>query len=156
MGLIERVLFPTDFSKYSDYALDYALDFAEKYGAELIILHVASPPAYPMSPETFIPDYSPEKIAEQIEREAEEKIDQMIKERVKGRVACRKIVLTGTAFKEIVDTVKELGVNLIVMATHGRTGLSYVFMGSVAEKVVRKATCPVLTIKHPEFTIQAM
>lgn len=156
MGLIERVLFTTDFSQYSEYALNFALEFAEKYGAELIILHVVSQPTYPVSPEAFVPNYSPEKIAEQLEKEAGEKLDQIIAEKVKDRVACRKIVLTGTPYREIVATAKELGVSLIVMATHGRTGLSYVFMGSVAEKVVRKAACPVLTIKHPDFAIQAM
>ncbi len=154
MGLIERVLFPTDFSDNSEYALDYAIDLAERYGAELILLHVASQPVYPVAPEAFIPNYSPEKLAEQLEKEAEEKIDQLIKEKIKQRVTCRKIVLTGTPFKEIIDTAKDLGVNLIVMATHGRTGLAYAFMGSVAEKVVRKASCPVLTIKHPTFVIQ--
>ncbi len=147
---LSKLLYPTDFSELSTYALRYAKSFAQAYRAELHCLHVVDeayqywvamgPDGVPMGPAT-----------EDVMQSAQKDMDKFAAEHLAnadGNVITK--VVLGRPFMEIIRYARHTEIDLIVLATHGRTGLSHVLMGSVAERVVRKATCPVLTIRHPE------
>ena len=146
---LHRILVPTDFSKHSQNALLYAAAFAEKFGAELYLLHVVQDLA------VFIPDMitvapPPTPSLEQLSSAARAAFDRLIKENQLQHLKIQREVREGTPFYEIIRFAKEANIDLILMGTHGHSGLVHVLMGSVSEKVVRKAPCPVLTVRHPE------
>jgi nucleotide-binding universal stress UspA family protein len=137
---IRTILYPTDFSPRSEYALHLASALARDYGARLIITHVKHPPvvvygdlgAVPAEPEGY-------------DRELKEKLEAV--RPTDPEILTEHYLLEGAAVDEIVRLAKETRTDLIVMGTHGRTGLSRLLMGSVAEFVLRHAPCPVLTVK---------
>jgi universal stress protein A len=146
---LHRILVPTDFSTHSRNALRYAAAFADRFGAELHLLHVVQdlalfvPDTVAVSPVAAPPlDRLTAAVREALLREVRES-------GLEGRAVCLE-VREGTPFEEIVRYAREKAVDLIVLGTHGRTGLAHVLLGSVSEKVVRKAPCPVLTVRHPE------
>jgi universal stress protein A len=146
---LHRILVPTDFSKYSQAALNYAVAFAEKFEAELYLLHVVQDLA------VFIPDMitvspPPSPTVEQLTRAVQGAFDRVIQENQLDRFSLHREVVEGTPFYEIIRFAKEKDIDLIIMGTHGHSGLAHVLLGSVTEKVVRKAPCPVLTVRHPE------
>lgn len=146
---LHRILIPTDFSKHSHNALTYAAAFAEKFDAQLHLLHVVQDLA------VFIPDMvtvAPPIVPslEQMTSAVRSAFDRVIKENHLEKLNVQLEVRQGNPFYEIVRYAKEADVDLIVMGTHGHTGLAHVLLGSVTEKVVRKAPCPVLTVRHPE------
>jgi universal stress protein A len=146
---LRRILVPTDFSKYSDVALEYATALAEKFGAEIYLLHVVQdlavfvPDAVAVTPPIAVP-------VEQFIAAGREALRRVVSERHLERFAVHPEIREGAPFYEIVRFAKETPADLIVMGTHGHTGLVHVLLGSVTEKVVRKAPCPVLTVRHPE------
>ena len=146
---LHRILLPTDFSKYSQNALSYALAFAEKFGAELYLLHVVQDLAL-FIPDAVIatPPISPP--VEQLMAAARMALDHVVQQMPTQGVRIKTEIREGTPFYEIIRFAKETNIDLIVMGTHGHTGLAHVLLGSVTEKVVRKAPCPVLTVRHPE------
>ena len=146
---LKRILVPTDFSKHSQNALTYATAFAEKFGAELYLLHVVQDLAL------YVPDalalgtpVSPPM--EQFTSAAQDALGRLIADNGLERFKVHPEVREGTPFYEIIRYAREADVDLIVMATHGHSGLAHVLLGSVTEKVVRKSPCPVLTVRHPE------
>ena len=146
---LHRILIPTDFSKFSQVALNYASAFAEKFAAELYLLHVIQDLS------VFIPDMitvapPPVPTVEQMTKAVQEAFDRLIKDNRLERFQIHRDVREGTPFYEIVHYAKEQNIDLIIMGTHGHTGLTHMLLGSVTEKVVRKAPCPVLTVRHPE------
>jgi universal stress protein A len=146
---LRRILVPTDFSKHSHNALTYAVAFADKFGAELHLLHVVQDLAL------FIPDNvvgSPPVTppVDQLTAAVREALQRLIRDNGLERFRVCPEVREGTPFYEIIRCAREKDVDLIVMGTHGRSGLAHVLLGSVSEKVVRKAPCPVLTVRHPE------
>lgn len=145
---IERILFPTDFSTYAKHALKYALDFAAERQAKLYILHVIPKLSIPVGAGGVT--YPVSKIYEDMEKEAEKNIHHLVPKRFLENIKVENIIIRGTPFVEIIKTAKKYNIDLIVIATHGRTGLAHAFLGSTAEKVVRKAPCPVLCVKRPE------
>jgi nucleotide-binding universal stress UspA family protein len=145
---IKKILFPTDFSPYSAHALKYATALAESFKAKLYVVHVCEHPVGGGGLEAYhfsVPEYVAD--LEQSERKALAKSVAEIRDRGTDVEA---IFTIGRAYQEIVKTAKELDVDVITMATHGNKGLSHFVFGSTAEKVVRLAPCPVLTVKHPE------
>ncbi len=149
---IRRILFPTDLSEPAAYAWSYALTFAEEFSAEVHLLHVVEP--LPQMTEPFMMKYHPEKMVESLATKAAAAMDQQVGEaKTHGLIFCRE-VRVGTACCEIVRYAASHDIDLIVMATHGYTGMAHALAGSVAEKVVRMAPCPVLTIKRPAFRVQ--
>jgi nucleotide-binding universal stress UspA family protein len=146
---LRRILVPTDFSKHSENALAYAAAFAEKFDAELYLLHVVQDLAL-FVPEavTVAPPVTPP--VEQLTAAVREALDRVIDSHHLRRFTVHAEVREGSPFYEIVRFAKEQEIDLVIMGTHGRTGLIHVLLGSVAEKVVRKAPCPVLTVRHPE------
>ena len=145
---LRRILLPTDFSKFSDNALTYAIAFAEKFGAELHLLHVVQDLALFMPPDVVtVPAMVP---LDQLNTAAHDAINRLVREHNLGRFTLHHEVREGNPFTEIVRYAKDHDIDLIIMGTHGRGGLAHVLLGSVSEKVVRKAPCPVLTVRHPE------
>lgn len=145
---MEKILCPTDFSDYSLYALDYAVCFAEQYGASLLLLHVVD--VFLHDPAYFAPYVPDRAMFTGYAKNARARLDGIVKERVPAGLETEIVIREGRAFAEIVKTARERDSDMIVIGTHGRTGLSHAMFGSTAEKVVRKSPCPVLSIKHPE------
>jgi nucleotide-binding universal stress UspA family protein len=145
---IKKILCPTDFSEYSLYALTYAAGFAQQYGAKLILLHVVD--VFLHDPAYFAPYVPDRAMFTGYEKDALEKLEGVVKEKVPEGVQTECIVKEGRAFVEIVKSAREKEIDMIVISTHGRTGISHAMFGSTAERVVRKAPCPVLSVKHPE------
>jgi nucleotide-binding universal stress UspA family protein len=143
---VHHVLVPLDFSTYAEQALDYAIALAQKLQARVTLLHVIQPPAivnvegglWPTS--TFLQD-----LEAAVTRDMEGYLARVTAAGLEGEM----VVVHGVPFQEILDTAKARQVDLIIMGTHGRTGLTHVFLGSVAEKVVRLAPCPVLVARQP-------
>ena len=151
---IKKILMPTDFSKYSDHAMQYAASLAKDFGAELFILHVV-PEGDLRSMYDYPADFPLEQILNDQKKVAEQRFEEIVAEEAKRGITVTPLVYMGKAYEEIIQTAKSHDVDLIVMGTHGRTGLAHVLLGSVAEKVVRLAPCPVLTVKHPEHKFEA-
>jgi universal stress protein A len=138
---IKRILVPTDFSVPSRRALDYAIDLARSPGIELLLVHVVEP-----IPHTrFIADVS--ELLEQHRLRATENLAKLEKETRRRHRNCRCEVHFGIPYDVIADVARKRKADLIVIATHGYTGLHHLFLGSVAERVVRIASCPVLTVR---------
>jgi len=149
---INKLLVATDFSDDSNYALSYAIELAQRFSAEMVVLHVDQPLA-PVMVSELNPGLdvgAMNRIAEEQRLLALRELDQTT-ERLRERgLKARGLLRVGAPFLEIVTTAQSEGADLIVIATHGRSGLAHVLMGSVAERVVRKAHCPVLTVRHPD------
>ena len=155
MADIKKILFATDFSDNSRYALTFAISFAQKYDAMLYVLHVIQQPSYPLGMYAEISFDAMDKFSQSIS-EAVQKEMQTLKEKdLQGCPKYECLIVHGTPFLEILRTAREKNVELIVVGTHGRTGLDHVLFGSTAEKVVRRAPCPVLSVRLPgkEFKI---
>jgi nucleotide-binding universal stress UspA family protein len=146
---LHRILVPTDFSKFSDNALRYGAAFAEKFGAELHLLHVVQDLSW-FIPEAILLAPSVTPPVDQFVTAARTALDRVVKDLNFPGVTIYPEVNEGTPFEAIIRFAREKNIDLIVMGTHGHTGLVHMLMGSVAEKVVRKAPCPVLTVRHPE------
>jgi nucleotide-binding universal stress UspA family protein len=134
----KKILFPTDFSHTGDAALEYATSLAENWGAKLFIVHVEEHPLAYGGGEMYYGVLEPDT----------EALRKMLEAVVpKGKVAYEHHLLMGEPAQAVVDFAREKDVDLIVLGTHGRSGLTRLVMGSVAEAIVRSAHCPVLTVK---------
>jgi universal stress protein A len=142
---IRRILAPTDFSELSTQGLKSALELAEVFGATLLLLHVVEPPPYPV--EGIVPSHLGATLLDDLERQASTDLAVILPETQGSKVEVTRQVVVGIPYRKIVEVAEEEKRDLIVMTTHGRTGLSHLVMGSVAEKIVRTAPCPVLTIR---------
>jgi nucleotide-binding universal stress UspA family protein len=142
---IRQILAPTDFSEFSKQAVTRAFELAHTFGAKLTLLHVIELPAYPI--EGFVPPSMGATLLEDLEQQAERDLAQVLPETSGAKAEVTRQVVVGIPYHKIIEVAAAEKVDLIVMATHGRTGLSHLFMGSVAERVVRTAPCPVLTIR---------
>lgn len=145
---IHRILVPIDFSEHSKNALQYAVSFAKQFTAELVLLYVVEPTIYPA-------DFSFGQVAlPNIENELRERgsseLDQLKQKYIGETLSSHTLVRTGKPFLEILTTAQEEDVDLIIMATHGHTGVEHILFGGTAEKVVRKALCPVLLVRPVE------
>jgi nucleotide-binding universal stress UspA family protein len=146
---LHRILVPTDFSKWSQNALTYGVAFAERFGADIHLLHVVQDLAL-FIPEAVMlaPPLTPP--IEQFVTAARAALERVVTELALPAVRIHPEVAEGVPFDEIIRCARARDIDLIVMGTHGHTGLAHMLLGSVAEKVVRKAPCPVLTVRHPE------
>ena len=146
---IKNVMVATDFSEPSTVALEYGRELARTYEATLHVLHVTEDLRW-----RFAADVSPSFPAgaqEDLEASARARIDALLTDEDRTQLHARAVVLTAVSAAEaIVAHAKAETVDVIVIGTHGRSGFAHVLMGSVAERVVRLAPCPVLTVRHPE------
>lgn len=142
----KRILFPTDFSHYNDAALKYASALAAESGAHLFIVHVDEEPdlSAALGEAAYHYAQAPDPAARRAVRDQLSRVVPTV-----PGVEFEHRWLTGPPVRELLDFAEREGVDLIVMASHGRTGLSRLLMGSVAEAVVRRARCPVLIVKQP-------
>jgi nucleotide-binding universal stress UspA family protein len=143
-----RVLHPTDFSKASSPAFARALIEAKQQRSELVLAHVLAPiiPAAGAG-EGYISPSVYEQMSESGRAWAQKQMDRLLARAKAARVKARGLLLEGPAHEQIVRTAKRQGVGLIVMGTHGRTGVARFFLGSVAARVAATAPCPVLTVR---------
>jgi universal stress protein A len=144
---ITRIVVPTDFSVHAETALRYALELARLFKAVVHVVNVVEDPlaAGVWSSEIYTAEIAGLQI--NLMRDAEKRLHALVAANA-GTVTCE--VRRGPAAKQILEAAREFGGDLIVMGTRGRTGVAHVLMGSVAEKVVRLAACPVLTLHAPE------
>jgi nucleotide-binding universal stress UspA family protein len=150
MIAINNILVATDFGEASDSALRYGRELAGRFGATLHALHVAE--------NVYVTTFGAETYAaivpemqQEIETSAKKRLDEALIDSDRSGPPTKAVVMTSSspAFA-IVDYARDHGIDLIVMGTHGRGALAHLVMGSVAERVVRLASCPVLTVRHPE------
>src|SRR5438552_15883006 len=137
----KKILFPTDFSSLSDAPLKYATALARDMGATLLLVHVEEPPLAYGGGEMYYGTIEPD-------HDALRKMLENVKP-TDGVVPCKRLLVTGSPADAIVDVATAEAVDLIIMGTHGRTGLVRLLMGSIAEAVMRRAPCPVLILKSP-------
>ena len=143
---IKHVLVPLDFSDCSLRALDYAVAFGEQFHAKLTLLHVVEPVVVP---DNYLAAAAAlDETNQSLLEAARERLLALCRKRLNHHVASEVLVRMGRAYSEIPDTAKALGADLIILGTHGYTGLKHVLLGSTAERVVRHAACPVLTVRH--------
>jgi nucleotide-binding universal stress UspA family protein len=141
---IRQILAPTDFSASSKQAVACAYELAQRFGARLVLLHVIEElPSYI----GFIPPGGAAMLLDDLERQAHLDLVEVLPKTEAAEVEVTHQVVVGSPSHEIVRVAAAEKVDLIVIATHGRTGLSHLLMGSVAERVVRTAPCPVMTIR---------
>ena len=142
---LQRILFPTDFSQHAARAQDYACEFADKFAAQLHLMHVLETHVS-AAPEFAMGLALPQRI-EESEQDAQRALAGLLEDKWQADHDVVLATAHGTPFVEIIRYAKSNQIDLIVMATHGRSAWEHVLMGSVAERVVRKAPCPVLTIR---------
>jgi nucleotide-binding universal stress UspA family protein len=150
MIALKKILVPTDFGEAADAALTYAKALAKTFGASIDVLHVAEDASARMfAGEVYVA--VPQNLQQDLENAARRELDKRLIDNDPDPLRMRRTVLASNApAMTIVDYAKETGVDLIVMGTHGRGPMAHLFMGSVAERVVRLARCPVLIVHHPE------
>jgi nucleotide-binding universal stress UspA family protein len=149
---VQHILVPTDFSEYADYALNYAIELAKTLQARLTVLYVYYLPSFALG------EVSPAILDDTLaamETKARQQTQKALARVLKAGLQGDSVIVEGPPFQAIIDTTKDKGADLIVMGTHGRTGLSHVLMGSVAERVVRMAPCPVLVTREATETATA-
>ena len=149
MIALRQVMVPTDFSEASECALKYGRAFAASFGASLHVVHVVEDfVAWSWAADTYVATLP--RIREEVEAEAVARLGQLIPPAEAERLQAKVALLAGSPFIEIVRYAREHDIDLIVMGTHGRGPVAHALIGSVAERVVRKAHCPVLTVRHPQ------
>lgn len=148
-GRFTHILVPTDFNPASHAALECAKEIAERFGARLSLLHVVTDPKATgfWTPEVYVPA-TPET-QEGFLREARKRLDSALSPEERSRFTATIDVRLGAVADRIQEVALEQQVDLIVMGTHGRRGLAHLLLGSVAERVLRSAPCPVLTTHAP-------
>lgn len=143
--MFSKILLPTDFSDCSAEAARVARLLAERFGSRIVVLHVLDEPAAldPM----FRGDVPLEMLRTRMERFARESLDAFLASHFSGFADLDTILASGIPYREIIRKARECGAGLIVIGTHGRTGVEHVIFGSTAEKVVRNAPCPVFSVR---------
>jgi universal stress protein A len=144
---IKKVLVPIDFSDYSKNSLRYSVSFVRCFKAELVLVYVVEPVIYP-------PDFSMGQIAVpavdvDMDKRAAEELKKLAQTEIPADMKVKTIIRTGKPFVEIIETASEENADLIIIASHGHSGVEHILFGSTAEKVVRKAPCPVLSLREP-------
>ncbi|MBC8548890.1 MAG: universal stress protein [Candidatus Brocadiales bacterium] len=145
MITLKRILCPIDHSDCSKEALKYAVSFAMKEEAKLLLLHIIDIRSFNEELDAISKQIPDEETFEQLRI----KLLDCIPEAIRDDMDVEAIVIQGIPFVEIISTAKEKEIDMIVIGSHGRTGISHMMLGSVSEKVVRKAPCPVLTVRQP-------
>jgi nucleotide-binding universal stress UspA family protein len=145
MREFNSILFATDFSESSDHAFEYAFSVAKRFGARLIVLHIINELVDLRG--FYVPHISIDKLEEEMAESAGKMMKKFIDSHAQGYDRVESVVVPGIPYDEILKTADAESVDLIVLGTHGRTGLDHVLFGSTAEKVVRKSAVPVMTIR---------
>jgi nucleotide-binding universal stress UspA family protein len=145
---IQKILAPTDFSDHSCHALAYARTFADRWEAELHLLNVIEPAVFPT--EAGLTPMGMMNLDSELTEASERAMVEFCKRIELAGADLKTAIRHGRASSAIIDYARENSIDLVVIATHGRTGLEHLIFGSTAERVVRESPCPVLTIRPPE------
>ncbi len=143
---MKRILVPIDFSEFGKHSIRYGCEFAKKFSAELHLLNVVED-IYPIVPEPGTASPITGEYLVGLKESSERAIENLPEAEWQSDLKIVRSVVSGTPFLEIIRYARTEEIDMIVIGTHGRSGLIHALMGSVAEKVVRKAPCPVLTIR---------
>jgi nucleotide-binding universal stress UspA family protein len=146
----KRILWPTDFSQLSLVGARYARAFCELYDAPLHIVHVSAPPLSPDVAANLPADVPAAYSDGEVIEACRKTLDRLIEEEFAGMMGVQSQVRIGNPWSAICEYAREQAIDLIVVATHGRTGLQHVLIGSTAERIVQHAPCPVLVVKNVE------
>jgi nucleotide-binding universal stress UspA family protein len=146
MSRIRRILHPSDFSRASSAAFARAVDMAKANRAELLLVHVLAP-FVPMVGDGYVAPKVYEEIETSARAQAQKQLDLLVAKARKAGVRAKSLVLEGVPHEQITRAARSRRVDLVVLGTHGRTGLAKFFLGSVAGRVVSTAACPVLTVR---------
>ncbi len=147
--LFLRILSPVDFHENSPAALEYVTALARQYGATVYLLHVVPTDEIQLHRAVYQPEQGGGANVGWAEQVAKEKLQEIAQKHLSGGIGYEILTRVGGAAEGILETAEAVGAELIVLATHGRTGVARFFLGSVAERVVRESSCPVLTIRAP-------
>lgn len=150
MIALKKILVPTDFGEAADAALNYARALARNFGASIDVLHVAEDISTRMfAGEVYVA--MPQTLQQDVQDAARKQLEARLVDNDPDPLPVRPVVIVSNApAVSVVNYAQETGADLIVMGTHGRGPMAHLFMGSVAERVVRLAPCPVLVVRHPE------
>lgn len=148
LTMINRILVPTDFSVTSKHAFGYAVELNKLFKARMYLTHVLQDftefSEYSLSA-TILP-----QLYLEFEQNATNKLEEMVNTVVPADMHCDTYILHGVPFYELIQFARSEQIDLIVVGSHGRTDLKHVLFGHTAEKIVKKAPCPVLSVRHPE------
>jgi nucleotide-binding universal stress UspA family protein len=147
MIVLKSILVPTDFSETSEVAVKYGIALSRAFNAKLCLLHVLD---QGFGDEAIVATTLPLGLLDLAQNDARERLRKILTAQEDTELRPEYAVRTGRPDSEIVRYAKERDFDLIIMGTHGRSGVAHMLTGSVTEKVVRKAPCPVLTVRHPE------
>ena len=145
MKQFDKILFANDFSENSEHAFDYALTLAKQFNSRLTIIHVINEPVDLRG--FYVPHISFEKLEKEIEEGAEKMMQKFCRNKVKDFTNYETLIVAGIPYEEILKKANEEQVSLIVLGTQGRKGIDHFLFGSTAERVVRNAQCPVMTVR---------
>lgn len=143
---IHKILVPVDFSDYSIAALKYAAEFAAVFGSELIVPYILEPMIYP--PDLTVGQIPLPPYEIEVTQKAKEELEKLISP-YRNNLKISYEVRAGKPYLEIVELAREHNCDLIIISSHGRTGMEHLLFGGTSEKVIRKASCPVLTLRNP-------
>lgn len=143
---INKILVTTDFSGYSRVAFPKAIALARKFDASVLLLHVIQPI---ITPSEYTWGVQPVELQREHEQHCQVAIEKLVSEHFPDDFNVSAHILHGIPFKEIINFSRDEEIDLIVISTHGLTGLSHIIFGSTAEKIVRKSVCPVLVVRDP-------
>jgi nucleotide-binding universal stress UspA family protein len=147
MKSFTKILTAIDFSENSECAFEYALTLATQFNAELTIIHVINEPVDLRG--FYVPHISFEQLEKEIEESAVKMMETFCSTKLGTFSNYKTSIMTGIPYDEITAAAARIDASLIVLGTHGRTGLDRILFGSTAERVVRSASCPVLTVRLP-------
>ena len=146
MSRIRRILHPTDFSRASRAAFAKAVDLAKMNKAELLVVHVLAP-TVPMVGDGYVSPQVYEDLALSARNYGKKNLDALVAKAKKAGVRAKSVLLEGVPHEQIARMARRQRADLVVMGTHGRTGLAKLFLGSVAGRVIAIAPCPVMTVR---------
>ena len=145
MKNFEKILFATDFSDASEEGCKYAIFLAKQFDAKLFVVHVINELEFPTV--GFFPDHYIDSHKEEVKEATAKKMEEFCSKNIKNFENYESDILVGIPHRQIIGKASSEDVSVIVIGTHGRTGFEHLFMGSTAEKIVRMASCPVLTVR---------
>jgi len=147
MRSFDTILFATDFSESSEHAFEYAFTLAQKFGSRLLVLHVINEPVDLRG--FYVPHVSFENLEKEIEEGAQQMMTKFCASHMADFSNYESLIVTGIPYEEILKYAETHQVSFIVLGTQGRSGIDHLLFGSTAERVVRKALCPVVTVRLP-------
>lgn len=147
---IKKILYPTDFSEYADHARMYVSEMAKAFDSKVVLMHTIQAPSHYEVAYNYELALNPDEIGEKRQKAADKKLNEIAQLIREEGVEVETMITLGSAFVDIVSTARKQEVDLVILSTHGWGFIKHVLMGSTAERVVRKAPCPVLTVRKEE------